>query len=99
MSLTPIGSFLPKAFDRIDRHHTLKKKQNTHNVESVLQQIFPSTSAEYSVEYYDGCMTIYTASHILKQKIHTSEQKIIKEIQQRLPTISISQIRFKGPKL
>ncbi len=99
MGFSRISSFLPKAFDRIDRHHTLKKKQNTQSVENVLRQLIPSTSAEYAVEYYDGVMTIFTASNILKQKIHLSEKNIKEGIQQQLPTINISQIRFKGPKL
>lgn len=90
---------MPRAFDRIDKHHTLKKNQNTKSVEGVLKQLISPTSAEYSVEYYDGVMTIFTASNILKQKIHLSEKNIKEEIQRQFPVINISQVRFKGPKL
>ena len=98
MSLIKLGILLPKAFERIDRSNAIREKQNTKSAEEILKNILPKTQTPYSIEVRGGVLTIFSSSQILKQRVHTSEKEIVKEIKQKFPSIIISQIRFKGPR-
>lgn len=93
MSFQRLGSFLPRAFERIDKKNTLRQKTHTKNIQSILQTIIPDTP----VEYYNGILVFFTVSQVAKQKIQILENTIKNELKKHLPGVSVSGIRFKAP--
>lgn len=98
MSFVKIGEFLPKAFARIDRKNNLRCSQESLNIQRIVQNTLSLPEDVIpKIIIKNGTITFFTNSQILKHKIYTKQISLVKEIQQKHPSLKISKIIFKTP--
>lgn len=95
MTLVSIQSFLPKAFERIDRKNILKGYQDAENIQKTLSSIF-KTKLIYKVTVKNKTLIISSTSSVLKHLLYTHRERILQELQIKAPEIEIKEISFKG---
>ncbi len=98
MSFNRILVLLPDAFARIDTSSELTRKRFGDTIRDALKGILAWHDGQYSIEYRDNTLIIYTASAILKQYIHQHEDRIVQTLLESVPDGDVKKIIFKGPR-
>ncbi|OGZ47563.1 MAG: hypothetical protein A3G60_00235 [Candidatus Ryanbacteria bacterium RIFCSPLOWO2_12_FULL_47_9c] len=96
MSFVPLGSLLPSAFERLDKHNFLADQHVVRLIESAFSTaLLPFT--DYSLSMRGRVVVVSSSSPAIKQRIFILRSKILQDITAKNPTISVRDIIFKGP--
>lgn len=94
--LKKISTFLPAAFERIDRRNILQNKKSEKKVEDVIRNLTHFEIGEDMCIIRGKTLVIKSASPILKQRIYTLKERILSSINQECNYLAIEDIAFKG---
>jgi len=94
--LKKISTFLPAAFERIDRRNILQNKKTEKKLEDIIKNLTHFEMREDMCVVRGKTLVINAASPVLKQRIYTLKERILSSINKEYDYLAIEDIMFKG---